>query len=103
MYELKALEREADEAPWEFSFDSETYRLPSQPDIRVITAFTTGDLERAFTLLLGAEQWQRLQGSPKLLGIKALQDLLTAYFTDAGMDAEKSTASTPSSNGTATP
>ena len=96
-YVLEAIQREADPNPWPFVFDGETYYLPSDWDIRAMAAFTGGRLDDAFLILLGDEQWQRMQASPRIFGAAQLEALMTSYSQAIGVDLEKALRSGQSS------
>lgn len=94
MYKVEALAREADETPWEFEFAGDVYRLPSQPDARVFAAIDGNRFDQALGLLLGDDQWTRMQQSQAVFTMAALEGLLRAYFSELGIELEKSAAST---------
>jgi hypothetical protein len=96
-YVLEAIEREADPKAWHFTFDGDDYTLPSDFDMRAMAAFTGGRLDDAFRILLGPEQWQRMQASPKTFGYSQFEALMKTYSSAIGVDLEKAQASASSS------
>jgi hypothetical protein len=102
MYKVEAVTREADPQPWEFEYGGEVYQLPSDIDMRVVAALDGGRLDDAFRMLLGPEQWARLQDSECMFGPQQFGDLMQAYFEDLGLDQAKPLASTVSSKSTET-
>jgi hypothetical protein len=103
VYKVEAVEREGAETPWEFDFDGDRYSLPPDFDMRAAAKLTNGDLHGALEMLLGAEQWQRLQASPKIFSLEELGKLLQSWASDIGVDLGEFTASPPSSRRTVTP
>lgn len=103
MFKVEAIDREADPTPWEFEFDGDVYRLPSDVDMRVLAAMEGGRLDDALKLLLGPAQWQRMNESTCIFGATQLQALMEAYMNDLGLDLGKPSPSTESSATTGTP
>jgi hypothetical protein len=103
VYKVEAVEREGSGEPWKFDFDGDRYSLPSDFDMRAAAKLTNGDLHGALEMLLGAEQWNRLQASPKIFSLEQLGKLLQSWATDIGVDLGELTASPPSSRRTVTP
>jgi hypothetical protein len=103
VYKVDAVSREATGKPWEFEFDGERYELPNDFDMRAASMLTDGDMRGALEMLLGTDQWHRLNASPKVFGIRALGELLQAWCRDIGVDLGEFTASPPSSKKTVAP
>lgn len=103
VYKVDAIEREAKGEPWEFEFDGERYELPNDFDMRAASMLVDGDMRGALAMLLGDEQWQRLQASPKVFGIRALGELLQTWCQEIGVELGEFTASPPSSKKTVAP
>lgn len=95
-FDLDAAVREAGGEPFAFDFGGEHYELPPQVDLRAAAAFSDARLEDGLRLLLGAEQWQRLQASPAVFSVSALKALLDAYGAHMGQTVGESQASTGS-------
>lgn len=85
-------EREEKE-PFEFVFDGETYTLPTRPDIRADAALMSGQLDDGFRLLLGAESWEKIKASPKVLDDDAFLGMYRAYQAHTGDPAGEDEAS----------
>lgn len=102
-YHVDAIAREADPNPWEFEFGGETYTLPSDLDMRAMAALNGGRLDDALRILIGPEQWERMQASSYVFGPKQLNDLMQTYLSDLGIDLGKPLPSTDSSPNTPTP
>lgn len=105
--EAAIAEAEGSEGPqpdWPFTFDGHEYVLPGQMDIRAIAAISNGRLDDGLRLLLGTEQWDAIQASPKLFSSAMLEKLFEAYtaYTN-GSDVGESSASTGSSKSTVRP
>lgn len=103
VYKVDAVEREATGKPWEFEFDGERYELPNDFDYRAAGMLTEGDMRGALAMLLGPEQWVRLEASPKVFGIRALGELLQTWCREIGVELGEFTASPPSSKKTVAP
>lgn len=57
---VDALTAEAEGAGGSFEFGGETFTLPAKLDFRAVVALQRGNIDRALTILLGAEQMGRL-------------------------------------------
>lgn len=79
--------------PFEFTFGGETYSLPGEPDVRAFAALTAERLDEGLRLLLGAEQWKRMQDSPAHFRQSQLEALIVAYGAHVGADVGESQAS----------
>jgi hypothetical protein len=102
-YKVEALSREALEDPWEFEFDSVTYRLPSDFDMRAAAALSVGNLEAGLRIMLGEDQWKTLCESQLIFGVNQLSDMIGAYCEAIGVELGESKASSRFSSNTATP
>jgi hypothetical protein len=103
VYQVEALDREATGDGWDFEFDGEVYTLPSDFDMRAAIALTTGALEEGLRILLGQEQWERIDASSKVFGMRELRRMLAAYCTEIGVDLGEFGASSGSSRRTVAP
>lgn len=80
MFDLDAVIAEGPErAPFEFTFDGETYTLPPRPDFRGDAALQVGRYDEACRIFLGETQWEKLKASPKVLDDDAFLALYRAY------------------------
>lgn len=92
--DLDTILAEADERPpFTFRFDGETYTLPPDLDLRSIAAFEGDRLDDGLRLLLGPDQWERLQKSPKAFTNKHLDRIGRDYAKHRGEDLGESEAS----------
>jgi hypothetical protein len=82
--------------PFRFRFGGEDYELPAHVDLRAIAAFDAGRLDDALRLMLGAEQYQRLQRSSAVFDQQAFVALFEAYSEHEGSNLGESPASTDS-------
>lgn len=89
--------------PFTFTFGGDTYTLPSDVDMAALQALRAEEPEKALQAMLGDEQWQRLQESPAVFGVRAWSKLIDAYFTHLGLRNPESGASSDSSKSTAGP
>jgi hypothetical protein len=101
--DLDAIQNEADDKPFEFTFGGEQYELPPRMDMRVVAVLTKGQVGEALEMLLGPEQWQRMLHADAVLDERRLSALLAAYTEHTGMSVGESSASANSSKGTRTP
>ncbi len=85
--DLDAIVAEADaKPPFPFRFDGEVYFLSSDPDIRASAAFGAGKVYEGFALLLGDDQWTRLQASSKTFADSHFARLVADYQAYVGTD-----------------
>lgn len=97
VYDLDAVIAEATpREPFRFKFGGEAYELPASPDLRAFAALTAERLDDGFRLLLGPDQWSRLQASDSVFDQTAFEHLIVAYQEHVGADLGESGASTPS-------
>jgi hypothetical protein len=89
--------------PFTFTFDGQEYTLPPDVDFDTITALQSEHLQDAFAGLLGPEQWQRLDASPKVFGARAFTAVMKEYLTHLGLGMGESSASPPSVQNTPVP
>lgn len=96
------LDDNEDREPFTFTWDGEEYELPPVRDMRAVGAIAGGRIYDGLLLLLGPEQWARLQNSPRVLSSKRMRALLDAYnqYVD-GLSSGESSASSGSSKNTA--
>lgn len=100
----KLLDDNEDRDPFAFTWDGEEYELPPVRDMRAIGAIAAGHIYDGLALLLGPDQWVRLQNSPKVLSAAKMRALLDEYnrYVD-GLTVGESSASSRSSRSTAGP
>lgn len=102
-YNLDAIIVEATGEPYRFEFGGDVYEIHGRPDLRVASAFEDRRLGEALRLLLGPDQWARLQASPAKFGPEHLGALLDDYGKFLGAAPGESQASTGSSSSTGGP
>lgn len=103
-FDLDALAAEADgAAPFEFTFGGEGYQLPGSFDMRAAAALSAGKVYEGLELLLGVDQWARMQAADQVLTDAMLGALLDRYAEHAGVSLGESSASTSSSKSTVRP
>lgn len=103
VYDLDALDREADGVAFVFRFDGEDYTLPPHLDIRAAAALEGGRLDDGLRILLGREQWQRLQDAEAVFDDRHLVNLLERYAGHIGVSLGESGASLVSLRNTGKP
>jgi hypothetical protein len=96
VFKLDAIENEAKEELFTFTFDGETYTLPPDFDMRHAAMFTSGDILGGLEAVLGPDQWDQLDSSPKILSIKRVNALLEAWCEHIGVELGESAASSRS-------
>jgi hypothetical protein len=103
VYDLDALEHEAEEEPFFFRFGGEEYVLPPHLDIRAAAALGGGRIDDGLRILLGAEQWTRLQQADAVFDDRHLVALLEEYSSHIGVTLGELPASPSSLPSTAGP
>jgi hypothetical protein len=84
-------------APWSFRFGGERYTLPPHMDVRAMAAVGAGRLDDGLRMLLGPDQWDQLQASPKVFDTPRLKAIIERYALYAeGVSLGESSASTAS-------
>jgi hypothetical protein len=86
-----------------FRFGGEQYTLPPSIDIRAAAALQAGKLWDGLAVLLGAEQWERMQASQSTFNGDALKALMDRYAKHTGAPLGESSGSTSSSSSTVEP
>jgi hypothetical protein len=82
---------------WEFEVDGELFALPTELPRAIVgklASLDPSDLDGLLTLLLGDEQFKRLD--EHAMSVQDVQALLEAYGRDTGMTLGESAASTRS-------
>lgn len=103
LFNLDALENDANQEPFRFMHGGEEYTLPASPDMRAGIAFQKEDAEGGLRLLLGNEQWARIEASDAVFDTNKFVKLMAAYEAHIGVAVGESQASSPSSKSTARP
>lgn len=104
LFDLDALAAEADgKEPFRFQFGGEAYELPAEMDIRGAAALASGRVYEGLQMVLGDEQWERMQAADTVLTDKMLQALFEKYAEYTGASLGESSASTVSSRSTVRP
>jgi len=90
-FDLDAVLEEGE--PFAFTFGGQEFTFPGDPDIVALEFFDKGDLQNALYVLLGREQYERMDAIPAStarMGQKKFQALMEAYGTHLGVDPGKS-------------
>lgn len=82
--------------PFRFRFGGEDYECPPRLDVRAMAAMTEGRIGDALRMLVGEDQWARIEKSPAPFDDRHLKALLNAYMTHQGGQPGESSASTGS-------
>lgn len=98
MLDVDALMAEASGEPFQFKFGGDVYTLPFSPDMRAIAAMSAGRLDDALRMMLGADQWERLQQVDAVFDTRALQAIMDGYASHVGVNLPNSSGSTGSSS-----
>lgn len=94
VYDLDAVIAEREPArPFTFKFGGDVYTLPPRPDMRAAAALAAGRLDEGFAMLLGADQYERLQAAEAVFDDEALLSMMNAYQAHVGLDLGESAAS----------
>ena len=102
-FDLDAVIAEATGAPYEFTFGGETFTLPPDADVFAVQKMAAGEIGDALKLLLGSDQYARMETMPGTFGVKAFEALMTDYMRHVGSSVGESQASTGSSASTERP
>jgi hypothetical protein len=86
--------------PFTFTFDGAEYVLPVDVPWDVSQLLNDGKAQDAMRILLGDDQWRRLEESPKTFGTRSFVEVVGAYMKHLGLREGESEASPSSSNGT---
>ena len=97
----KVIDEREPAKPFTFKFDGELYSLPARPDMLAAAALEGERLDEGFRLLLGTDQYARIQASEKVFDDVALVAMMTAYEKHIGENLGESEASATSSRNTA--
>ena len=73
-----------------FTFGGEQFTLTGEPDVAVWELLNKGEFRAALYLVLGEEQYDRLDDLPTVLSHKRLLALFTGYEKHLGIEAPKS-------------
>ena len=96
VFDFDALAAEETGEPFRFRFGGEDYELPSRIDVRAVAAMAAGRMDDSLRMLLGADQWTRLQASPAVFNDHTFEALLDRYLAHEGTTMGESSASTSS-------
>lgn len=95
--DLDALEADEAGTPFTFRFGGEEYTLAPRIDLRAVAALEGNRYDAALRMLLGPEQWERMQASPAAFDQTKFEALFDAYAKHQGVDSlGESSASTGS-------
>jgi hypothetical protein len=102
IFDLDAVAAEGQDEPFRFRFGGEVYEMPPL-DLRQAAKLddTGGSAVDMFRLLLGDEQWQRMEAAEARLTQPMFLELLDRYTKHTGIDLGESPASSRSSRSTA--
>lgn len=96
VFDLDALAKDVTAEPFRFRFGGEDYEIPCLIDMRWVAAIETDRVDDALRLLLGPEQYRRMQQSPAVFDRLQFDALVGAFFTHVGSSLGESPASTDS-------
>lgn len=85
VFDLDALEADANKEPFRFRHGGEEFELPFDPDILTVDLFSTGQIAEPLRQLLGAEQYARLNANPATFGASKFMRLMEAYQKHIGV------------------
>ena len=91
VFDLDALADEAD--PFTFTFGGQEFTFPADPDIVALEFFDKGDFQNALFVLLGDEDYQRMDAIPATtarMGHARFAALMEAYGRHLGVEPGKS-------------
>lgn len=88
VFDLDAIEKEG--KPFRWKFGGSLFSFPPNPPIAAIEYLSKGDLQMALWLLLGEEEYERLDALPKLMDDEEFRQLVERYFSRVGAPLGKS-------------
>jgi hypothetical protein len=88
VFDLDAFEKEGD--PFAWSFGGTTFTFPADPPVEAIEYLSKGDLQMSLWLLLGKDEYERLDALEARLTTGKFGALVDAYFKHVGVDLGKS-------------
>lgn len=100
VFDLDALDAEANGRLFEFRFGGELFTLPASPDMLAFAALAEGQLYSGLKLMLGDDQWQRMLAAKATFNAEKLAALMEQYLAHNGMSLGKSQGSTAPSKRT---
>ncbi len=103
MFDLDALETEAEQTPFVFRFGGQQFELPPSPDMMAFAAIAEGQLYTGLKILLGDEQHRRMVEAKATFNAEKLAALMEQYAGHIGLTLGKSPASAARSSSTARP
>lgn len=96
IFDLDALTVEETTEPFYFQFGGETFAIATHYDPRIFRRFDQGDLAGALRLMLGNEQFDRLDAIDKPFDERHLEPLIRAWAEHAGTTTGEASASSSS-------
>lgn len=86
IFDLDALDAEANREPFVFRFDGKEYTCADDIAIGVLESIKEDNILAAFEEIVGAEQWAALVASKKTFGAERMGKTLTAYAKHLGIE-----------------
>ena len=94
LFDLDAIENDAQPFAWQFG--GETFAFPGDPPATALEFIAKGDLQMSLYVLLGEDDYNRLDGLEAPLTMGKYQALIERYFKHLGLDLGKSSRSSKS-------
>lgn len=88
VFDLDAIEQEGE--PFTWSFGGEQFIFPGDPPVEAIEYLSKGDLQMSLWLLLGKDEYERLDALEARLTTAKFGALVDRYFKHIGVDLGKS-------------
>lgn len=88
VFDLDAIEKEGEPFPWKFG--GVDFEFPADPPIEALEFLAKGDAQMCLWVLLGKDEYERLDALPGRLGTRQFGALTDAYFKHVGIDQGKS-------------
>lgn len=96
IFDLDALEVEATNEPFVFTFGGKQYVVPAIIDLRITAALQRGDYASAVRALVGEDQWASIVASDAVLDTARADLLIRAFAEHCGTSPGKSSGSSSS-------
>lgn len=86
VFDLDALDAEANQVPFAFKFDGREYTCADDISIPALKAIEADNILGAFEAFVGPEQWQSLIDAHKTFGVVRMAKVLGEYAKHLGIE-----------------
>jgi hypothetical protein len=86
VFDLDALDAEANLEPFVFRFDGKEYTCPTDISVDVIRAIENDHVLDAMELIVGEEQWASLVAAKETFGVRRMAIVLSQFGKHLGIE-----------------